>query len=194
MKKNVLIYTILTLVLILAACSKKENTTNGSVSDGETVGGFGSIDHGVDENKDENKVGFNMLGGSIEEAANVPSSEKDLIIKSFDTYMHAFNNQDIDEYMGVLSKNPKSFTIDEERVYIEGVFKEYALSREASDVTIVKYDEDANEAQVFANLFTSMMQKSTGLETKRNGRQVTVFAKEDGEWKVTSVYYMEDQK
>ncbi|WP_339251421.1 nuclear transport factor 2 family protein [Sporosarcina sp. FSL W8-0480] len=190
MKKNVLIYTILALVLILAACSKKENSTGGSVSDGETVGGFGSIDHGVDENK----VGFNMLGGSIEEAANVPSAEKELIIKSFDTYMHAFNNQDIDEYMGVLSKNPKSFTIDEERVYIEGVFKEYALSREANDVTVVKYDEDANEAQVFANLSTSMKQKSTGLETKRNGRQVTVFAKEDGEWKVTSVYYMEDQK
>ncbi|MDN4606760.1 nuclear transport factor 2 family protein [Sporosarcina highlanderae] len=191
MKKNVLIYSILALVLILGACSNKADSTGGSVSDGEAVGGYGSIDHGVENG---GKVGFNMLGGSIEEATNVPAAEKELIMKSFDTYMHAFNNQDIDEYMSVLSKNPKSFTIEEERDYIEGVFKEYELGREASDVTVVKFDEDANEAQVFANLYTTMKQKSTGLETKRDGRQVTVFSKEDGEWKVTSVYYMEDQK
>ncbi|WP_262173867.1 nuclear transport factor 2 family protein [Saccharococcus sp. Marseille-Q5394] len=189
--KKILVFTMLIFVLVLGACSKKEDATNqGSVNDGEAPSEFGSIDHGVDENK----VGFNLSGGTIEEAANVPAKEKELIIQSFDTYIHAFNNQDIDEYMGTLSEKPKSFNLDEEREYIESVFDQYELSREAKDVTIVKFDEKTGEAQVFANLVTNMKQKSTGLETSRDGRQVTVFTKEGADWKVNSVYYMEEQK
>ena len=169
---------------------RKMRSEHGSVNDGEFVSEFGSIDHGVDESK----VGFNLAGGSIEEAANVPAEEKELIIQSFDNYIHAFNNQNIDEYMGTLSENPKSFNLDEEREYIESVFEQFELSRDAKDITIVKFDEETGEAQVFANLATKMKQKSTGLETNRDGRQVTVFTKEGEDWKVNSVYYMEDQK
>lgn len=189
--KKILVFTMLIFVLVLGACSEKEDTSNqGSVNDGEAPSEFGSIDHGVDENK----VGFNLTGGAIEEAANVPVEEKELIIQSFDTYIYAFNNQDIDEYMSTLSEKPKSFNLDEEREYIESVFEQYELSREAKDITIVKFDEETGEAQLFANLATKMKQKSTGLETNRDGRQVTVFTKEGGDWKVNAVYYMEDQK
>ena len=94
----------------------------------------------------------------------------------------------------MLSENPKSFNLAEEREYIESVFEQFELSREAKDVTIVKFDEETGEAQVFANLATKMKQKSTGLETSRDGRQVTVFTKEGEDWKVNSVYYMEDQQ
>ena len=189
--KNKLIFSVLISALILGACSKEEDTTgHGSVNDGESVSEFGSIDHGVDESK----VGFNLSGGSIEEAANVPAEEKELIIQSFDNYIHAFNNLNIDEYMDTLSENPKSFNLAEEREYIESVFEQFELSRDAKDVTIVKFDEETGEAQVFANLATKMKQKSTGLETSRDGRQVTVFTKEGEEWKVDSVYYMEDQQ
>ncbi|MFS0688556.1 nuclear transport factor 2 family protein [Sporosarcina sp. 179-K 8C2 HS] len=189
--KKMLVFSMLILVLLVGACSKKEETSNhGSVNDGESPSEFGSIDHGVDENK----VGFNMSGDTIEEAANVPADEKELIMQSFDTYIHAFNDQNIDEYMDTLSEKPKSFNLDEEREYIESVFEQYELSREAKDTTIVKFDEETGEAQVFANLLTKMKQKSTGLETNRDGRQVTVFTKEGGEWKVNSVYYMEEQK
>lgn len=190
--KKTFLYSIFAFALVLSACNKNDESSSehGSIDDGESVNEFGSIDHGVDENK----VGFNMSGGNIEEAANVPEAEKDLIVEAFEKYIHAFNYQDIDEYMSTLSKNPKSFTIDEERTYIEGIFKEYEVSRETKDITIVKFDENTNEAQVFSNLDTKLKQKSTSLETNRSGRQVTVFAKEDGKWKVTSVYYMEDQK
>lgn len=190
MKKTV-VYLMLGFVIVLSACSKNEedNANQGSVNDGETSNEFGSIDHGVDENK----VGFNLSGGEIEEAANVPAEEKIALVEAFDTYIHAFNAQDVDEYMRTLSKNPQSFSIDEERTYIEGVFSEYEISRDAKDVTIVKYNADKGEAQVFSNLDTTLKQKSSGLETNRSGRQVTVFTKEDGNWKVTSVYYMEDQ-
>lgn len=190
MKKTV-VYLMLVFVIVLSACSKNEedNANQGSVNDGETSNEFGSIDHGVDENK----VGFNLSGGEIEEAADVPKEEKEALVEAFDTYIHAFNVQNVDEYMGTLSKNPQSFSIDEERTYIEGVFSEYEISRDAKDVTIVKYDADKGEAQVFSNLDTTLKQKSSGLETNRTGRQVTVFTKEDSNWKVTSVYYMEDQ-
>ncbi|WOV88322.1 nuclear transport factor 2 family protein [Sporosarcina oncorhynchi] len=189
MKKIVLTGTM-ALLLVLGACSDKEDTKTGqgSVDDGESVNEYGSIDHGVDENQ----VGFNIDGGEIEEAAGVPAQEKIALMDAFDTYIHAFNNEDVDEYMGTLSKKPKSFTIEEEQTYIEEIFADYEINREATDVTIVKYAED--EAQVFSNLNTKLKQKSTALETSRTGRQVTVFAKEDDEWKVTSVYYMEDQK
>ena len=189
MKKVVLTGTM-ALLLVLGACSDKEDPKagQGSVDDGESVNEYGSIDHGVDENQ----VGFNIDGGEIEEAAGVPAQEKIALMDAFDTYIHAFNNEDVDEYMGTLSKEPKSFTIEEEQTYIEEIFADYEINREATDVTIVKYAED--EAQVFSNLNTKLKQKSTALETSRTGRQVTVFAKEDAEWKVTSVYYMEDQK
>ena len=39
-----------------------------------------------------------------------------------------------------------------------------------------------------------MKQLSTGLETKPSGRQVTVFTKDDGDWKVASVYYIGDDR
>lgn len=189
--KKMLVFSMFIFVLILGACSKKEDASNhGSVNDGEAPSEFGSIDHGVDESK----VGFNLTGDTIEEAADVPAEEKELLIESFDTYIHAFNNQDIDEYMGTLSEKPKSFNLDEEREYIESVFEQYELSREAKDITIVKFDGEKGEAQLFANLATKMKQKSTGLETNRDGRQVTVFTKEGGDWKVNSVYYMEDQQ
>ncbi|MCG7344312.1 nuclear transport factor 2 family protein [Sporosarcina sp. ACRSL] len=190
--KKILVFSLLISVLMIGACSKKEDTSSnhGSVNDGEVPSEFGSIDHGVDESK----VGFNLAGGTIEEAANVPAEEKESILKSFDTYIDAFNHQDIDEYMSTLSENPKSFDLNEEREYIETVFDQFELTRDAKDITIVKFDEETGEAQVFANLSTKMKQKSTGLETNREGRQVTVFTKEGEDWKVNSVYYMEDQK
>lgn len=190
MKKK-LVFSVIISAFILGACSKDEDATvGGSVNDGESVSEFGSIDHGVDESK----VGFNLTGDTIEEDANVPAEEKELLIESFDNYINAFNNRNIDEYMGTLSENPKSFNLAEEREYIESVFEQFELSREAKDVTIVKFNEETGEAQVFANLATKMKQKSTGLETSRDGRQVTVFTKEGEDWKVNSVYYMEDQQ
>lgn len=189
--KRMLVFAMLIVVLVLGACAGNKDASNhGTVNDGEAPSEFGSIDHGVDENK----VGFNLSGGAIEEAANVPEEEKELIIQSFETYIHAFNNQDIDEYMSTLSEKPKSFNLEEERKYIKEAFEQFELSRKAKDMTIVKFDEETGEAQLFANLATKMKQKSTGLETNRDGRQVTVFTKEDGDWKVNSVYYMEDQK
>lgn len=57
-------------------------------------------------------------------------------------------------------------------------------------MTVIKYDK--SQAQVFASLAISLEQESTGAKLDRTGRQVTVFAKEDGNWRVSSVYFIGD--
>lgn len=72
----------------------------------------------------------------------------------------------------------------------EEVFDQFDAKRDVTNVTIAKYNED--EAQVFANMTTHSLQVETNVEHESAGRQVTVFVKEDGEWKVTSVFYIGD--
>lgn len=184
--KKIVIFTVMSVLLILGACSKDEGkpSNSGLADDGETPAGYGAIDHGVDDKQ----VGFNMLGGSIEEAAGIPAEEKEQVLATFDGYIKTLNEKNVAEHLAILSKN--AYDIEEERIFMEEQFSEYSLHYEVSDVTIVKYSDQ--EAQVFSNMKMSYKQLSTGLETNPSGRQVTVFAKEDSEWKITSVHHIPD--
>jgi ketosteroid isomerase-like protein len=186
--KKLQISIVLAAILLLGACSSKDETSpgHGTVNDGEAVNGYGSIDHGVDDKK----VGFNLTGNTIEEAAGVPAEEKERILATFEIYIDAFNEKDIDRYLETVSDQTDSFDKAEERAYMTNIFSSYNLDRQATDVTIVKYTE--TEAQVFAKLKTSLKQLSSGLQTNQSGRQVTVFTKEEEEWKVSSVHYLGD--
>lgn len=180
----------LTTALLLGACSddKDQPTNQSTADDGEVATGSGAIDHGIDENG----VGITVTGDTVEEASNVPAEEKKQILAAFDIYIDAFNDKDIDRYIDTLSANTESFDKEQERTYMtDEVFNLYDLDREASDVTIVKYSE--TEAQVFAELKTKMKQIATGLEVEESGRQVTLFVKEENDWKVSSVYYIGNQ-
>ncbi|AOV08540.1 hypothetical protein [Sporosarcina ureilytica] len=175
MKKIQLALLMMTM-LLLGACSNN-----------------GANNEEKEQNKQdvsEESVGFSLMGDSIEEAENIPKEEKEQILQAFDTYISTFNEKELDAYMETLSENTESFDLEEERTHTESIFKDYNLVREVSDVTIVKYSEA--EAQVFAVLKSSLKQLSTGLETSENGRQVTVFTKENNEWKVSSVHYLGD--
>jgi lipopolysaccharide export LptBFGC system permease protein LptF len=136
---------------------------------------------------DDGTVGFEMLGESIQEAANVPEEEKDQILSAFDEYITAFNEKDLERYKQIISKNAKGFKYEEDVQAVSEVFKQYDVNRTAEDVTIVKYSKD--EAQVFSNLKTETKELETGAEMSGVGRQVTVFVKED-QWKVSSIYYI----
>lgn len=186
MKKRYLALLLMAFVLVLAACSKTETEggNEGSVDDGEATNSYGTIDHGVDESK----VGFNMSGETIEEAAGVPADEKEAIVNRFELYMSSFNDKDVDTYLSTLSDNSKSFNKSTEREELNKNFKQFDVNREATDITIVKYSNE--QAQVFSTMKTSMKQLNTGLEKSDSGRQVTVFAKEDGEWNVFSIHYL----
>ncbi|WP_391120304.1 nuclear transport factor 2 family protein [Psychrobacillus sp. L3] len=174
-------------VLALAACNSNEDkaTNAGSANDNAPSNAQSVTDHGA---KDKSQVGFEMAGGNIEEATNVPKKAKTAIIAAFNEYMDAFNEENIDRYMKIISKKPEGFNYETEKTDVQAAFKEYDITRTAENTTIIQYDE--NNAQVFANLKTNLVQPSTGAKLERNGRQVTVFVKEDGKWLVTSVYFM----
>ena len=102
--------------------------------------------------------------------------------------MGAFNEEDIDRYMKTISKNPEGFNYEDEKVVVEDTFAEYDTVRTAENVTIIEYDE--SQAQVYADIEVKLSHPTSGAELDRNGRQVTVFVKEDGNWLVTSVYFI----
>ncbi|WP_285396599.1 DUF3225 domain-containing protein [Lysinibacillus sp. fls2-241-R2A-57] len=139
---------------------------------------------------EDGTVGFEMVGDNVEKATNVPAKEEKAILTAFDEYIAALNEEEIDRYMQTISKNPKGFKYDEEKVYATEVFNQFDSKREVKNVTIAKYNDE--EAEVFANMKMHSLQLETNVEHESAGRQVTVFVKEDGGWKVTSVYYIGD--
>lgn len=159
---------LLAVLLVLGACSDT------------------SKEEEVPEVSEDEKIGFSLTGESIEEAENIPETEKEEILHAFDTYITTFNEKDLEGYMDMISETPESFDKKEEEEYTASFFEENNLVREPSDITIVKYSEGS--AQVFANLESTWKQLSTGLETSQTSKQVTVFANEDGQWKVKSVH------
>lgn len=178
------------ILILLSACASEENREGaGSVSDGESSGENSALEHGV-KDQAPSEVGFNMTGNDIEEAQNVPAKEKKAINEAFDMYMKTFNEENIEKYMSIIAKEPEGFDYKQEELDVKAVFDQYKVNRTAEDVTIIKYNK--NQAQVFASLSVSLEQETTGAKLDRTGRQVTVFAKEDGNWRVTSVYFIGD--
>jgi hypothetical protein len=185
-------YIVLLVILsiFLSACSSEENREGaGSVSDGESSGENSPLEHSV-KDQEENDVGFEMVGTNVDEAQNIPADEKKALLEAFETYISSFNEEDLEKYMTVIAKEPEGFDYKEEEVTVKETFAQYEVNRKAEDVTVIKYNK--NQAQVFASLSISLKQETTGAKLDRTGRQVTVFAKEDSEWRVTSVYFIGD--
>lgn len=180
--------TLAALILVLAACNDKEevNSESGSVNDSTPSQTESALDHGVEDKSD---VGFEMSSdGNVEEAANVPEKEKTAVLNAFNEYIEAFNAEDMDRYLSVISKKPEGFNYEDDKNLVQETFENYDTVRTAEDVTIIEYND--KEAQVYANLQISLHEPGSGAKLDRNGRQVTVFAKEEGKWLVTSVYFI----
>lgn len=140
--------------------------------------------------EEDSNVGFEMTGENVEEAANIPEDEKGKILAAFDEYINSFNEEDIDRYKNTLSLNPEGFDYEEDIKEAKNAFEQYDIKRTPSDVTIVKFND--KEAQVFSTIVTDMKETATKVELSQSGRQVTVFVKEDDNWKVSSIFYIGD--
>lgn len=172
LKKSIL--AVFTL-LILTACSNKNE------------------DMSVEERQkiiDEGTAGFEMNDGKITKAENVPSDEEKAILAAFDEYIAAFNAEDLDRYMQTISKNPKGFDYEEDKKRTTEVFEQSEVKRDVKDTTIIKYSEE--EAQIHTNMTVHLVELKTKVKHESVGQQVTVFVKEDGSWKVTSIFYIGD--
>lgn len=143
------------------------------------------------DTNEESTVGFEMSGNNIEEAQNIPEKEKEKIIAAFDEYIDSFNAEDIERYKNTLSKNAEGFNYQEDIKEAQEAFKKYNIKKTPSDVTIVKYTE--KEAQVFSKIVTDMTETASKANLSTSGRQVTVFVKENDDWKVSSIFYIGDQ-
>ncbi|ARK25484.1 hypothetical protein SporoP37_13010 [Sporosarcina sp. P37] len=184
MKKKLAAASI-TLALVLGACGNSDDKNTNAPVNEEPAPGSGAIDHGVDDKK----VGFSMSGDKVEEAADVPEQEKADILAAFDNYIETLNQQDIDGYLATLST--EGYDLEEERQATEEMLANTAMKRETDNETIVKYTGES--AQVFSTLKTTFTDKESGVENTPEGRQVTVFNKEDGEWKVFSIHFIGDE-
>lgn len=181
--------TLAAFTLTLAACNSNDDTAQNanSATDIAPTNTQTTTDHGA-EDKSETNIGFELSGDNIEEATNVPEKEKTALLESFTEYMESFNAEDPERYMKTISKNPEGFNYDAEKVKVEETFNDFNTIRTADNITIIEYDK--SQAQVFSNIHTSLEQMDTGAKLEQNGRQVTVFVKEDGKWLVSSVYYI----
>src|SRR6056297_3583756 len=110
MKFKYIVFLALT-ALFLTACGNDEASTNtNSANDGESASDKKALEHGL---TDQSEVGFEMAGGEIEEAKGVPKEERQAILSAFDTYMTAFNEEDLEKYLSVIATNPEGFDYEQ---------------------------------------------------------------------------------
>ncbi|MGK7378665.1 DUF4440 domain-containing protein [Planococcus sp. 1R117A] len=177
------------ILLTLAACSEAEDSTvnQNTANDGDLTNENNAVDHGIEDEK----VGFTLdeEGKVIE--ADVPKEEADAILAAYQEYIEAFNAEDLERYMNVISENPEGFDREEDSKALTKAFDVYDTTYETSDETIVKYEKD--RAEVFANNNVTMADPKTGKSTKQSGRQVVVFKKEQNEWRVSSLHFIGNQ-
>lgn len=159
-------------MLLLAACSNEQEA---STQQPDTI-------------LDEKTVSYELADDEVKEVSSVPKVEKKALLAAFDEYIAAFNARDIERYMNTISENPQGFDYDEDEEAAKEVFATYDIHRQADDVTIIDYEKDV--AQIFANVTIDMKEEETNASLQSSGRQVTVFVKEERDWKVTSVYFI----
>lgn len=137
LKKSFLAVLIL---LVLTACGNKDE----KMSDEER-----------EKVIDDGTVGFEMMGGNVEKAENVPAADEKAILASFDEYIAALNAEEIDRYMKTISKNPKGFKYDEEKTYASEVFEQFDIKRDVENVTIAKYEPEGSSVCQYENALSS---------------------------------------
>lgn len=168
-------------LFLLAACGNTKSDSKDS-SDANSAGENST-------GQSDNSIGFEMMGGQFVEAKNVPADEKVKIMAAFNEYINSFNAKDVERYGNILSKNATGFDYEEEMKVIRDTFKNHDVTLEDSDATIIKYSED--EAHVAANIDYHVKEHGTDATLDRTVRQVTIFVKEAGDWKITRIVGME---
>ncbi len=186
------------VILTLAACSDSEESSvnENTVEDGNAANENNAIDHGIVEDKEEKKEKKENVGFTVDDegniiAADVPAEPASKLLAAYKEYIAAFNSEDIDRYMKTIAQNPDGFDREEDKAALIQAFEAYDSFYETSDETIVKYQE--NRAEVFASLNVKMKAANSNDAVEQTARQVVIFKKENGEWKVSGVHLVGNQ-
>ncbi|AQQ53949.1 YybH family protein [Planococcus lenghuensis] len=172
---------------LLAGCSADEETQNADTAEAGYENTNDAIGHGVEDDT----VGFTLDEDGTPIAADVPAGEEVVLLEAYNAYINAFNAEDIDAFMNVLADDPEGFDREADKELLLDTFEQYETTYEPSDMTIVKYEED--RAEVFAVIDVTMVDAETDNTIEQTGRQVVVFEKEDGEWRVSALHFIGNQ-
>lgn len=180
------IWIALSLTLVLAGCSDaKEPTQNSNTAeDGNAGAENNAVEHGIKEEE----VGFTLDDEGNAQAAEAPAAEKEAILAAYQEYIEAFNSEDLERYMSVIAEEPAGFDREEDKKALEEAFAAYDSTYATSDETIVKYEE--GRAEVYARIDVTMKDPNSDKETGQAGRQVVVFVKEQGDWRVSALHFI----
>ncbi|WP_088009512.1 YybH family protein [Indiicoccus explosivorum] len=185
------------MAALLAGCSGEEEAQNPDTAEAGYENTNDAVGHGIaddtvaDDAAEDDTVGFTMGEDGMPVAAEVPKDERDALLDAYDAYIQAFNDEDLDAFMDVLAENPEGFDREEDKQLLIDTFEQFETTYTPSDVTVVKYEED--RAEVFAVIDVDMVDAEADTNLSQTGRQVVVFAKEDGDWKVTSLHFIGNQ-
>ncbi len=146
----------------------------------------------TDEAASNNNMHLNLDSlGEIKEAEGIPVEDKEAIQAAFNQYIEAFNEENVDEYMDVISKTPVNFKWDEEKQFVQQIFEQVDSRRTVENVTIMNYQ--AKKADVYAEITAVTKNPETGEEATRSGKQMTIFHKNEDGWKVAALFFIADE-
>jgi ketosteroid isomerase-like protein len=184
--------------LLLAACGGDEEAKKDNKEDTEEV--QESKNPKNDPATDEAASLTQMTqivedAGALKEAEDIPAEEKTAITETFNQYIDAFNAEDFESYMSVISKTPVNFKYEDEKRYVKQIFDSVDSKRTVKNMKIINYA--GKKADVYADITATTKDPKGGKEVTRSGKQVTVFHKKDDGWKVAAIFFLaseEDQE
>ncbi|MCR8850542.1 hypothetical protein NQ095_19155 [Rossellomorea sp. SC111] len=124
----------------------------------------------------------------LKEAEGIPEEEKTAIDAAFDQYINAFNEEDFDSYMSVISKTPVNFKYEDEERYVKQIFDSVDSKRTVENEKIINYA--GKKADVYAEITATTKDPNSDKEVTRSGKQVTVFHKKEDGWKVAAIFFL----
>ena len=124
----------------------------------------------------------------LKEAEGIPEEDNTAIDAAFNQYINAFNEEDFESYMSVISKTPVNFKYEDEERYVKQIFDSVDSKRTVDNVKIINYA--GKKADVYAEIEATTKDPNSDKEVTRSGKQVTVFHKKDDGWKVAAIFFL----
>ncbi|QHE63355.1 hypothetical protein FHE72_21970 [Rossellomorea vietnamensis] len=124
----------------------------------------------------------------LKQAEGIPAEEKTAIDAAFNQYINAFNEEDFESYMSVISKTPVNFKYEDEERYVKQIFDSVDSKRTVDNVKIINYA--GKKADVYAEIKATTKDPNSDKEVTRSGKQVTVFHKKEDGWKVAAIFFL----